>query len=76
LGSELIGHAAFFHRRSALARPRSHTASRILCFGRRGHQIGEFTHAHTMAVDSKGNLYIAETDWGRRVQRFKLVNGN
>lgn len=45
-------------------------------FGRRGHQIGEFTHAHTMAVDSKGNLYIAETDWGRRVQRFKLVNGN
>jgi sugar lactone lactonase YvrE len=25
-----------------------------------------------MAVDSKGNIYIAETDIGRRVQRFKL----
>ena len=21
-----------------------------------------------------GNLYVAETNWGRRVQRFKLVN--
>jgi hypothetical protein len=27
-----------------------------------------------MAVDSKGNLYIAETDIGRRVQRFNLVS--
>jgi len=27
-----------------------------------------------MAVDSKGNLYVAETNFGRRVQRFKLVN--
>jgi DNA-binding beta-propeller fold protein YncE len=42
-------------------------------FGRPGHQIGEFTHAHTLAVDSKGNVYVAETDWGRRVQRFKPV---
>jgi len=25
-------------------------------------------------VDSKGNLYIAETDIGRRVQRFNLVS--
>jgi hypothetical protein len=42
-------------------------------FGRPGHQLGEFTHAHTLAVDSKGNVYVAETDWGRRVQRFKPV---
>jgi len=27
-----------------------------------------------MAVDSKGNLYIAETDIGRRVQRFNFVS--
>ncbi len=42
-------------------------------FGRPGHQIGDFTHGHTLAVDSSGNLYVAETNWGRRVQRFKLV---
>jgi hypothetical protein len=28
---------------------------------------------HTLAVDSKGDVYVAETDWGRRVQKFKLV---
>jgi hypothetical protein len=27
-----------------------------------------------MAVDSKGNLYVAETDWGERVQKFKPVS--
>ena len=36
-------------------------------FGHAGHQIGGFIHAHTMAVDSKGNTYVAETDWGRRI---------
>jgi hypothetical protein len=39
-----------------------------------GHQAGAFTHAHTLAVDSKGDVYVAETDWGRRVQRFRPVN--
>jgi hypothetical protein len=43
-------------------------------FGRPGHQLGEFTHAHTLAVDSQDNVYVAETDWGRRVQRFKPIN--
>jgi sugar lactone lactonase YvrE len=42
-------------------------------FGRPGHQLGEFMHAHTMAVDSKGNLYLGESVDGRRVQKFKLV---
>jgi DNA-binding beta-propeller fold protein YncE len=42
-------------------------------FGRPGHQLGEFTHAHTLAVDSKSNVYVAETDWGRRVQKFRPV---
>jgi hypothetical protein len=50
------------------------SGTEITKFGRSGHQIGEFTHCHTMDVDSKGNLYIAETDIGRRVQKFKLVN--
>ena len=44
-------------------------------FGRPGHQVGEFMHAHTMAVDSKGNLYVGESVDGRRVQKFKLVSG-
>jgi DNA-binding beta-propeller fold protein YncE len=51
-----------------------HASGRILAsFGRPGHQVGEFDHAHTLAVDSKGNIYVAETDWGKRVQRFTLV---
>ena len=51
-----------------------HESGKILStFGRPGHQIGDFTHGHTIAADSKGNLYVAETDFGRRVQRFKPV---
>src|ERR1700733_11681846 len=42
-------------------------------FGRPGHQVGEFMHAHTMAVDSKGNIYVGEWVDGRRVQKFKMV---
>lgn len=52
-----------------------HETGKILAsFGRPGHQLGNFTHGHTMAIDSKGNLYVAETDFGRRVQRFNLVS--
>jgi hypothetical protein len=40
-------------------------------FGRPGHQVGEFMHAHTMAVDSKGDVYVGESVDGRRVQKFK-----
>jgi hypothetical protein len=42
-------------------------------FGRPGHQAGEFMHAHTMAVDSKGNVYVGESVEGRRVQKFKMM---
>jgi sugar lactone lactonase YvrE len=41
-------------------------------FGRSGHFPGEFDQAHGIAVDSKGNVYIAENR-GRRVQKFKMV---
>jgi DNA-binding beta-propeller fold protein YncE len=41
-------------------------------FGRSGHFPGEFDQPHGIAVDSKGNVYIAENR-GRRVQKFKLV---
>jgi DNA-binding beta-propeller fold protein YncE len=51
-----------------------HANGKILSsFGRPGHQIGSFTHGHTIAVDSKGAVYVAETDWGRRIQKFKIV---
>ena len=53
----------------------NHATGKILSsFGRPGHQVGEFDHAHTLAVDSKGNLYIAETDWGERVQKFTPID--
>jgi DNA-binding beta-propeller fold protein YncE len=46
------------------------TGNIVASFGRPGHQAGAFDHAHTMAIDSRGNLFIAETDWGERVQKF------
>jgi DNA-binding beta-propeller fold protein YncE len=42
-------------------------------FGRPGHQAGDFSYVHTVAVDSKGNLYLAETINGRRLQKFRRV---
>ena len=42
--------------------------------GRAGHMAGEFNFPHTMAIDSKGNLYTAETVGGRRIQRFLKVS--
>jgi len=39
-------------------------------FGRPGHAAGEFTFLHTVAADSKGNLYTGETVGGRRIQKF------
>jgi DNA-binding beta-propeller fold protein YncE len=51
-----------------------HASGNILSsFGRPGHQLGSFTHGHSLAVDSKGDLYVAETNWGRRVHKFRLV---
>ena len=45
-------------------------------FGRPGsHQLGGIASPHAIAVDSKGNLYVAESLDGRRVQRFKPVGG-
>ncbi len=51
-----------------------HASGDILSsFGRPGHQLGDFTHGHSLAVDSRGNLYVAETNWGRRVHRFRIL---
>jgi hypothetical protein len=51
-----------------------HASGEILSgFGQAGHQAGNFSFLHTIAVDSKGNIITGETINGRRVQKFKLV---
>jgi len=53
-----------------------HASGKILAsFGRPGHQLANFTHGHTLALDSKGNIYVAETNFGRRVQKFSPAGG-
>jgi DNA-binding beta-propeller fold protein YncE len=39
-------------------------------FGHRGRWAGQFESPHSIAIDSKGNLFVAETLDGRRVQKF------
>jgi hypothetical protein len=39
-------------------------------FGRNGRNAGQFHWLHNLAIDSKGNLYTAEVDTGKRVQKF------
>jgi NHL repeat len=38
-----------------------------------GHNAGHFAYSHSTGVDSKGNIYIAETITGRRIQKFVQV---
>lgn len=49
------------------------TGETLSTFGRPGHLPGDFTHGHTIDTDSAGNIYVAETNFGRRVQRFNLI---
>jgi DNA-binding beta-propeller fold protein YncE len=46
------------------------TMTELASFGRGGRQPGEFYGVHSIAVDSKGNIYTTETFEGKRVQRF------
>jgi NHL repeat len=54
-----------------------HADGKVLSsFGRAGHQVGELTYVHTLAVDSKGNVYVGEAggeEAGNRVQKFKVA---
>jgi hypothetical protein len=43
-------------------------------FGQPGPMAGQFRYAHTIAVDSKESVYVAETANGRRIQKFTKVN--
>ena len=46
------------------------TLEEISNFGDGGRQPGQFYGVHSIALDSKGNLYTTETYEGKRVQRF------
>jgi DNA-binding beta-propeller fold protein YncE len=46
------------------------TLEEISNFGDGGRQPGEFYGVHSIASDSKGNLYTTETYEGKRVQKF------
>ena len=43
-------------------------------FGGNGRMAGQFHWIHTLAVDSRGNVFTTEVDTGKRVQRFRLVD--
>jgi DNA-binding beta-propeller fold protein YncE len=42
----------------------------LTSFGRGGRQPGQFYGVHSIAVDSKGNIYTTETFEGKRIQKF------
>jgi DNA-binding beta-propeller fold protein YncE len=42
----------------------------LTSFGDGGRQPGQFFGVHSIAIDSKGNLYTTETYEGKRVQKF------
>jgi sugar lactone lactonase YvrE len=44
----------------------------LTSFGRAGNYPGQFNQAHSIGVDSNGNIYVAENR-GQRVQRFRPV---
>jgi DNA-binding beta-propeller fold protein YncE len=46
------------------------TLTELSSFGHGGRQPGEFYGVHSIAVDSKGNIYTTETFEGKRVQKF------
>ena len=52
---------------------RRDTLEVVSTFGRRGRWAGQFESPHSIAIDSQGNLFVAETLDGRRVQKFAQV---
>jgi hypothetical protein len=46
------------------------TLEEITAFGAGGRQPGQFYGVHSLASDSKGNIYTTETYEGKRVQKF------
>ena len=44
--------------------------------GRSGRMAGEFHYLHQVGVDSQGNIYTAEVDTGKRIQKFLRYGAN
>jgi DNA-binding beta-propeller fold protein YncE len=44
--------------------------------GRSGRMAGEFHYLHQVSVDSKGNIYTAEVDTAKRIQKFLRYGEN
>ena len=44
----------------------------LYSFGYGGRQPGMFLGVHSIAVDSKGNIYTTETYTGKRLQKFVM----
>ncbi len=42
----------------------------LTAFGDGGRQPGQFYAVHSIATDSRGNIYTTETYEGKRLQRF------
>ena len=49
---------------------RRDTLEEVTSFGDGGRQPGQFYGVHSIATDSRGNIYTTETYEGKRVQRF------
>jgi DNA-binding beta-propeller fold protein YncE len=49
------------------------TGRRVGAFGRNGRHAGDFHWVHNIAVDSRGTVYTAEVDTGKRAQKFDRV---
>jgi DNA-binding beta-propeller fold protein YncE len=49
---------------------RRDTLEELTNFGDGGRQPGQFYGVHSIATDSKGNIYTTETYEGKRVQKF------
>jgi hypothetical protein len=44
-------------------------------FGSGGRNAGQFGWVHNLDIDSKGNVYTAEVETGKRVQKFTRATG-
>ncbi len=46
------------------------TLEMLASFGQNGRNAGQFHWVHNLAIDSKGTMYTAEVDTGKRAQKF------
>ena len=69
-GGTVVGHRVGFaitHSAHILLRD---TLEILTSFGDGGRQPGQFYAVHSIATDSKGNIFTTETYRGQRVQKF------